>query len=81
MKAKEKAIVMAVFGALVEEHDFSELNAAPFRLGSITIEGMTDLYYRLKYEDFCKRRGIKYEEMTDEDYVDYAYALGQVDNC
>ncbi len=79
MTSKEKAIVMAVFGALIEEHDFSELNAAPFRLGSITIDEMSDLYYRLKYEDFCTRRGIKFEEMTDEDYEDYA--LEQADDC
>ena len=79
MTGKEKAIVMAVFGTLIEEHDFTELNAAPFQFGSITIEEMTNLYYKLKYEDFCTRHGIKYEEMTDEDYVDYA--LEQADDC
>lgn len=79
MTNKEKAIVMAVFGALLHEHTWNELNAAPFQLGSITIEEMSDLYYRLKYEDFCTRRGIKYEEMTDEDYEEYV--LEQADDC
>lgn len=79
MTSKEKTTVMAVFGALLEEHDFMELNAEPFSLGSITIKEMSDLYYKLKYEDFCTRRGIKYEEMTDEDYEDYV--LEQADDC
>lgn len=79
MTDREKRIVMAVFGTLLHEHTWNELNAAPFQLGSITIKEMSDLYYRLKYEDFCTRRGIKYEEMTDEDYEDYA--LEQADAC
>lgn len=72
MKEQDKRIVMAVFGTLLEEHTWDELNASPFRLGSMTINGMADLYKRLKYEDYCNRNGIAYEEMTEKDFEEFA---------
>lgn len=71
MTDREKRIVMAVFGTLLHEHTWNELNAAPFSLGSLTIDEMQDVYQHLKYEDFCKARGITYEEMTEEDFMEY----------
>ena len=71
MTGKEKRIVMAVFGALLHEHTWNELNAAPFSLGSITIDEMQDVYNHLKYEDYCKKNGITYEQMTEDDFMWY----------
>ena len=72
MTKEEKGIVMAVFGTLLHEHTWNELNAEPFCLGSLTIDGMAELYKKLKYEDYCKEHGIRYEDMTESDYMDYA---------
>ena len=39
-------------------------------LGSETIKEMRTLYDKLRYEEYCERRGIAYEEMTEEDFID-----------
>lgn len=65
MTKNEKRTVMAVFGSLMEKKD-SELNTF---LGSVTITEMKKLYSKLYYEDYCKRNGIRYEDMTEEDFV------------
>lgn len=37
-------------------------------LGSIGNQEAINLFQRLKYEDYCIKRGITYEEMTDDDF-------------
>lgn len=64
MTAHEKNVVMAVFSTLLEM-GYSELNTF---MGSITIKEMSDLYHRLKYEDYCQKHGLTYEEMTENDF-------------
>ena len=61
----EKRTVLAVFGELLRKTT-SELNTF---LGSITIQEMQRLYQKMKYDDYCKSRGIDYEEMTEQDFV------------
>ena len=63
---KEKRVVLAVFGELNKKRD-AELN---MYLGSETIKEMRTLYDKLRYEEYCERRGIAYEEMTEEDFID-----------
>lgn len=63
---KEKRVVLAVFGELNKKRD-AELN---MYLGSETIKEMRTLYDKLRYEEYCERRGITYEEMTEEDFID-----------
>lgn len=63
---KEKRVVLAVFGELNKKRD-AELN---MYLGSETIKEMRTLYNKLRYEEYCERRGITYEEMTEEDFID-----------
>lgn len=62
----EKRTVLAVFDSLVKL-DYRELNKF---LGSITIKEMQSLYSKLRYEPYCIRHNIRYENMTDDDYVD-----------
>ena len=62
----EKRTVLAVFDSLVKL-DYGELNKF---LGSITIMEMQSLYYKLHYEPYCIRHNIRYEDMTDDDFVD-----------
>lgn len=62
----EKRTVEAVFGELVKM-GYSECNRF---LGSVTIGEMATLYYKLRYEEYCERNGIKYEDMTDEDWLE-----------
>ena len=45
---------------------YSELNCF---LGSITIKEMQKLYSKLRYEQYCDDRGIKYEDMTEDDFI------------
>ena len=63
---KEKRVVLAVFGELNKKRD-AELN---MYLGSETIKEMRTLYNKLRHEEYCERRGIAYEEMTEEDFID-----------
>lgn len=63
---KEKRVVLAVFDELNKKRD-AELN---MYLGSETIKEMRTLYDKLRYEEYCERRGITYEEMTEEDFID-----------
>ena len=63
---KEKKVVLGVFGELIGRK-YSELGTF---LGSETIKEMQTLYSKLRHEEYCKRRGITYEEMTEEDFID-----------
>ena len=63
---KEKRVVLAVFDELNKKRN-AELN---MYLGSETIKEMRTLYNKLRYEEYCERRGITYEEMTEEDFID-----------
>lgn len=65
MTKKEKTLVMGVFGSLLQK-SYSELNTF---LGSLTIQEMQEMYSRLEYEDYCNDHGIKYEDMTDDDFI------------
>ncbi len=59
---KYKGIVMA---ALREAYEH-EL------LGSIGDRDACSLYHRLKYEDYCKERGIDYDKLTEDDFEQIA---------
>lgn len=63
---KEKKVVLAVFSALLGRK-YHELNTF---LGTETINEMQVLCSKLQYEEYCERRGITYEEMTEEDFID-----------
>lgn len=63
--ADEKRTIKAVFGELLKK-PYSEINTF---LGSLTIEEMQKLYSKLRYEQYCDERGIKYEDMTEDDFI------------
>ena len=63
---KEKRVVLAVFSTLLGRK-YHELDTF---LGSETINEMQVLYGKLRHEEYCERRGITYEEMTEEDFID-----------
>lgn len=63
---KEKRVVLAVFSALLGRK-YHELNTF---LGTETINEMQVLCCKLQHEEYCERRGITYEEMTEEDFID-----------
>ena len=65
MTKQEKNVVMAVFSTLLEK-SYSELNTF---MGSITIQEMKNLYNCLKYEDYCQRHNVSYEDMTEDDFM------------
>lgn len=71
MTNREKQVVLAVFDALCKQDD-RHLNTF---LGSETIREMHSLCEKLRYDDYCKERGIKYEDMTEDDFVD---AYGEI---
>ena len=66
MTMAEKKVVLAVFDSLCKQDDRT-LNAF---LGSETIREMHSLYSKLRYDDYCKRHGIEYEDMTDWDFIE-----------
>lgn len=61
----EKRTVKAVFSELLKK-PYSEINCF---LGSLTIEEMQILYSKLRYEHYCDEHGIKYEDMTEDDFI------------
>ena len=63
---EEKRTVREVFGELLRK-PYDELNSY---LGSLTIKEMMWLYRKLNYEDYCEERGIRYEDMTEDDFID-----------
>lgn len=63
---EEKRTVLAVFDSLLHKPT-DELHKF---LGSFTIQEMQKLYQKIRYDDYCKSRGIAYEDMTEEDFVD-----------
>ena len=65
LTANEKRTVKGVFGELLKK-PYSELNCF---IGSITIKEMQKLYLKLRYEQYCDARGIKYEDMTEDDFI------------
>ena len=65
LTANEKRTVKAVFRELLKK-PYSELNCF---IGSLTIEEMQKLYSKLRYEQYCEDHGIKYEYMTEDDYI------------
>ena len=66
LSEKEKRVVLGVFGELMGRK-YSELGTF---LGSETIKEMQTLYSKLRHEEYCKRRGIAYEEMTEDDFIE-----------
>ena len=66
LSEKEKRVVLGVFGELIGSK-YSELSTF---LGSETIKEMQTLYSKLRHEEYCKRRGITYEEMTEDDFIE-----------
>lgn len=63
MTEQEKKLVRVVFHEL-RKLPYDKLNTI---LGSETIERMVRLSDKLNCEDFCKRKGIRYEDMTEAD--------------
>lgn len=64
---REKITVLAVFEDLLMK-PYSELNTF---IGSMTISDMQKLYLKLKYEDYCREHNIVYEDMTEDDFIQY----------
>lgn len=68
LSEKEKRVVLAVFGELMGRK-YAELDTF---LGSETIIEMQTLYSKLRHEEYCERKGIAYEEMTEDDFIEAA---------
>lgn len=66
MTKAEERLVLAVFDSLLRQGD-RHLNTF---LGSETIKGMHSMWSKLRYSDYCERHGIKYEDMTEDDFMD-----------
>ena len=69
LSEKEKRTVLAVFHEL-KRMPYSKLNTF---LGSMTIREMYTLSRKLELEDYCTRKGIRFEDMTEEDFEDAAF--------
>ena len=69
LSENEVRTVYAVFESLKEQFTDNELNKF---IGSVTIKEMNTLISKIRTNEYCKEHGIAYEEMTDDDYYDYA---------
>ena len=65
LTAAEKRTVLAVFTDLFTKFGESELNTF---IGTDTLREMHALRSKLHYEGYCEKHGIRYEDMTDEDF-------------
>lgn len=64
LNERQQKIVRAVFEELIYRCD-----KVHYMFGSETIEEMADIARRIRHEPYCKRHGIKYEDMTDDDFL------------
>lgn len=65
MNENEIALVKSVLNTLFSGFSHKELNCY---FGSITIEQMRKLSEKLNHAEYCKRHGIRFEDMTESDY-------------
>lgn len=72
----EKRIVKAVFRELLNR-PYDEINNY---LGHNTIMEMYQLFKKLKYEQYCEDRGISYEDMTEDDFIQANESDREVNN-
>lgn len=72
----EKRTVKAVFRELLNR-PYNEINKY---LGSSTIMEMYRLYNKLKHEQYCEDRGISYEDMTEDDFIQANESDREVNN-
>lgn len=61
---REKRLVTGVLEELLRLK-YDDLNKM---FGSLTIEDMHKLYSKLQTEDYCKRAGVKYEDLDEFDW-------------
>lgn len=61
----EERLVFVVLDELMKM-GYKKLNSI---FGTLTIEDMQLLHSKLHYNDYCERHGVKYEEMTEDDYI------------
>ena len=59
---RQKTVVQAVFEEILYRADVHPL------LGSETIREAHEILSRIKTEDYCTRNGIKFENLTDDDF-------------
>ena len=69
----EKRTVIAVFDELLKMK-YDDLNKF---LGSLTITEMHQLYEKMRYDNYCKARGIRFEDMGPDEFED-AWEQGYV---
>ena len=62
---RDVGTILGVFDSLMRKSD-RELNTF---LGSITIQEMKSLYYRLHYAPYCEKYGVRYEDMDEDDFI------------
>ena len=62
----ELQTVQAVFNDCLMRFTSSELNTF---IGSETIQNMQKLHRKLSHRDYCERHNIRFEDMTDEDFM------------
>ena len=61
---RERDLVCGILGELLGQQ-YKTLNQF---LGSETIKEMQTLHSKMYWDDYCKRHGIKYEDMDDFDF-------------
>lgn len=71
---RELQTVLAVFSGCLSL-DYKKLNAF---VGSLTIKDMQKLYGKLYYRSYCERHDIRFEDMTDEDFVQAYFEMNDI---
>lgn len=61
----EKRVVLAVISEM-QKLPYAKLNSI---IGSETIREMGKIAQKLRYEDYCERHNIEYEDMTEDDFI------------
>lgn len=64
LTSREKNLVQGIIGDLLSK-PYNELNKT---FGTETIQEMANLYSRMRWDDYCKRHNVKYEDLTEDDY-------------
>lgn len=68
---QQERLIFVVLDEILRK-PYDEINTT---FGTRTIAEMKDLHDRMKYDDYCKRNGVKYENLTDDDREMFALEM------
>lgn len=75
LSERELQTVQAVFNDCLMRFTDDDLHTF---IGSETLKDMKNLYSKIRYRDYCERHNIKFEDMTEEDFMRAYFDMNEI---